>query len=607
MPKRKKIQHTNSKKSLQKLQKISEDQKNQTALEIHHQVPACPIFGDSRKSNTPDSKSNNFSLFKRCSQTMRRIRGRWRHILREQRNQRFPESERLPIQLLLLFWGLIPIAREHVQNITRNWKMQITRSISRPISYLEAHPIQPRAFLSASFCLISLILFFSVYTFGTTVRYNNKIVGSLSSHQDAQAAQNEVERVTAHMLGHSYAIADDLLQYNDGLVRREDLIDQTAFAGELSHELGVVNLAYALYINGEFIGATPYQGALEELIRQLQAIGTDENTISCTFQEDIEIRQEYVPTQNISNLGYLAESLFRTKIQEVSYVVTEGDTWSTIAEKHQMTSEELQVANPDFTAEQINQIKSGDVLIIRKPMPYLTRVLVQQKQYTEPVPYDYHDTDSDRFYQGNYKIISPGECGTDQVTANITYVNGQETKRDILSRVRLKNPVAEERFRGISQEPTGEATGIFQWPVLGRLSSGFGGRDSPGGVGSTNHKGLDIAVPYGTPICAADSGTVTYAGWMRGYGNVVFIDHHNGYETRYAHNSSLTISVGQHVYQGQQIACAGSTGNSTGNHCHFEVRFDGEAHDPVDYLPQLEQAEQPEQVRQADSSDAPII
>ena len=128
--------------------------------------------------------------------------------------------------------------------------------------------------------------------------------------------------------------------------------------------------------------------------------------------------------------------------------------------------------------------------------------------------------------------------------------------------------------------------GGYIWPVDSRyITSTVGGRNSPGGVGSTNHKGIDIAVPRGTPIYAADGGTVTYSGWMSGYGYLVQIDHGNGYVTRYGHNSSLTVSVGQHVYKGQQVARAGSTGNSTGNHCHFEVRYNGVAKNPLNYLP----------------------
>ena len=124
-----------------------------------------------------------------------------------------------------------------------------------------------------------------------------------------------------------------------------------------------------------------------------------------------------------------------------------------------------------------------------------------------------------------------------------------------------------------------------RWPCSGSITSSFDGRSSPGGIGSTNHKGIDIANGYGTPIYAVDGGTVIYSGWMSGYGYFVQIDHGNGYVTCYGHNSSLLVSVGDHVYKGQQIARMGSTGNSTGNHCHFEVRYNGVAKNPLNYLP----------------------
>lgn len=98
------------------------------------------------------------------------------------------------------------------------------------------------------------------------------------------------------------------------------------------------------------------------------------------------------------------------------------------------------------------------------------------------------------------------------------------------------------------------------------------------------HSGIDIGVDYGTPIHAADSGTVIYVGWISGYGNAVIIDHGNGMQTLYGHNQSLNVSEGQSVSKGQVIAFAGSTGNSTGPHCHFEGQVNGSAVDPMGYL-----------------------
>jgi len=98
------------------------------------------------------------------------------------------------------------------------------------------------------------------------------------------------------------------------------------------------------------------------------------------------------------------------------------------------------------------------------------------------------------------------------------------------------------------------------------------------------HEGIDIAVGEGTPVRAAAAGTVIYAGWMSGYGNLVAVDHGNGLSTAYAHNSSLAVSVGQSVAAGEIVSYSGNTGNSTGPHVHFEVRVNGSAVDPLGYL-----------------------
>ncbi len=123
------------------------------------------------------------------------------------------------------------------------------------------------------------------------------------------------------------------------------------------------------------------------------------------------------------------------------------------------------------------------------------------------------------------------------------------------------------------------------WPVKGPISSYYGYRSSPGGIGSTYHEGVDIATDYGTPISATAAGTVTRSGWVGGYGYMVEVKHANGMVTRYGHNSALLVYEGQHVDQGTVIALAGSTGNSTGPHCHYEVRINGDSVDPLYFLP----------------------
>ncbi len=123
----------------------------------------------------------------------------------------------------------------------------------------------------------------------------------------------------------------------------------------------------------------------------------------------------------------------------------------------------------------------------------------------------------------------------------------------------------------------GSSSSGLIWPVNGVVTSGFGWR------WGRMHEGIDIAAPSGTPIRAAAAGTVIYAGWMGGYGNIVIIDHGNGLATAYGHQSAISVGGGS-VSQGTVIGAVGTTGNSTGPHVHFEVRVNGSPVDPMGYL-----------------------
>jgi Peptidase family M23/LysM domain len=125
--------------------------------------------------------------------------------------------------------------------------------------------------------------------------------------------------------------------------------------------------------------------------------------------------------------------------------------------------------------------------------------------------------------------------------------------------------------------PTGaQGSGQFRWPVVGYITQDFW----------SGHTALDIAVPTGSPVYAADAGYVSFSGWTDvGYGWLVRIDHGNGFETWYAHNSQLLVTAGEAVVRGQLIALSGSTGHSTGPHCHFEIRLNGVPVNPRLYLP----------------------
>ena len=187
--------------------------------------------------------------------------------------------------------------------------------------------------------------------------------------------------------------------------------------------------------------------------------------------------------------------------------------------------------------------------------------------------------ENNKEYKNYKKVLIEGKDGSKEVTAKVIKVNGVEQKREVLSEKVIVEPKTEKVEVGTLNTPPKKAIGSFIYPVSGRLSSGYGYR------WGTLHKGIDIAAPSGTPIKASDGGTVTFSGWNDGgYGYMVKINHGNGFETVYAHNSKLAVNVGQKVAQGEVIAYVGNTGNSTGNHVHFEVIKNGATQNPINYL-----------------------
>ena len=172
-----------------------------------------------------------------------------------------------------------------------------------------------------------------------------------------------------------------------------------------------------------------------------------------------------------------------------------------------------------------------------------------------------------------------------RATKRETLAGVQENKREFVSEVDSLQQASRELAAKIqaaqasSTVSTGapSASGLV-WPVSGPVTSPFGWR------WGRMHEGIDIGVPYGTPIGAAAAGVVIYAGWMSGYGNLVVIDHGGGLATAYGHQSSIAVSLGQHVEQRQVIGYVGCTGHCFGPHVHFEVRVNGQPVDPLGYL-----------------------
>ena len=518
---------------------------------------------------------------KKCAKFFHALRRDLRHQRRESRRRYFPESEFALAQLCLFFAGSLPRIGAGITSIFTHRRLKRVTRNSAPAS-TEHKRLHPVAFLCGALAVVGVCAVLSFYTVGTSATYDGSELGTVSGFKTVSAAVADLENLTRETLGDSsYALDEDKIDTVIGVVPRNEVISGEDFTQNLSDELGLVEYGYTLVIDGEPIAATTYAGALEELLDQLTRSYVTADTVECYFAENVEIREGYVDVEMVKNLGYIAEILNETKAGEVTYTVENGDSYYYIADLYDMTLDELMDMNPGYD---VDLLRVGDVLTISNAVPYLTVVNVERQRYVTDVPFEVEYEDDDTMYQGDYKVLSPGQYGKADVTANVTYVNGDLTSRETVASVTITEPVTELQARGTIPRPSWFPTGSFRWPCSGTITSYFGYRKAPTKGASTYHEAIDIANSYGTPIYASDGGTVTYSGWYGGMGYTVIIDHGNGFQTYYGHNSSLQVSVGEHVYKGQQIARMGSTGTSTGNHCDFRIKYYGTFVDPLNYL-----------------------
>lgn len=176
-------------------------------------------------------------------------------------------------------------------------------------------------------------------------------------------------------------------------------------------------------------------------------------------------------------------------------------------------------------------------------------------------------------------LVFSAQRGLSPVDTLKAILNGEKLP-DVKYLIETGGPIARRLTPQGLETTSVSASGMLR-PVPGAVGDGFG---APRDGGARRHEGVDLLSGMGTPVHAAAAGRVVAAEWHSGYGNVVYIDHGNGLQTRYAHLSKFGTRVGVNVSQGDVVGYVGSTGNSSGPHLHFEVRVNGTAVDPLKYI-----------------------
>ena len=419
---------------------------------------------------------------------------------------------------------------------------------------------------------------------GVNVIYNGQVIGVVSTEAQANQA---IRMVQSRMVLND---GDDPFTFEP--TYSIDYVDSTAIMDEYQLADQIIRLSgdaiaegEGLYVDGRFFGATQDLGTIQPVLDQLldsQRTGAEDEEVA--FAQSVEVVTGLYPTANLQSGEDLAAAIAGTTQEDTYYTIQDGDTPSGVADALGISYDQLLALNPG--CDQPQNFISGQQLLVTKAVPVLSVQVTRTISYQQEIPYETETTNSSLYLQGTNKVTREGQNGLADVTARATYINGVEVSRTVISSTTVQEPVNEQVTVGTGTvDVSSGGSGSFIWPMSGYVSSEYGDSDGR----SSNHRGMDIARyggATGAPIYASAGGRVIYATYNSGgYGRLVKIDHGNGVQTWYAHCNTLLVSVGDVVAQGQQIATAGSTGNVTGPHLHFEVVVNGVKVNPRRYLP----------------------
>lgn len=356
----------------------------------------------------------------------------------------------------------------------------------------------------------------------------------------------------------------------------EQVLKRLTYMGDLKVK------ATGIYVNGKKIGAVQdrktAEKALKDVADKYTKQGDNIEVESVRFLEKVDIKTANTDLEDLHSEEEMVDLLCTSGEKETVHKVVAGDTLHSIAKKYDVWEDQLLADNKGIDSK---KLEVGSNIIVKQQAPVLTYEVVEKITYDKVIEHKVEEQKSADIYEGMTETQQAGSDGLSEITARVTLQNGKKVEEEDLVTTVKEEPVTEVVLVGTKERPPTVGSGKYIWPLKDSFTqtSGFGSR------WGRQHKGIDLAVSVGTTVYAADGGTVVEAQYSGSYGNVVMIDHQNGQETRYAHNSKLLVKKGDKVYQGQPIAKSGNTGRSTGPHVHFEIRFNGEPRNPLNYLP----------------------
>jgi len=350
----------------------------------------------------------------------------------------------------------------------------------------------------------------------------------------------------------------------------------------------------SVFVNGKFIGIVKDQFTYETILNNIKdtyvprddkrriTVSTISNTneqplelVNVSIVENIKTVETKTTPENILDEIAMTELLMQETINEKVYIAKDGETALDIAELFNMTLDKLYQLNPDIKNK--DNIAGLEINVIEKKSLLTIQSEERLTQY-ERVPYKVVYENDESMYINESKIITEGEEGKIEVEYALFKENGVLQEVKIVDKRNIVEPQEMVVLKGTKEIPA-KGSGILSWPTNGGIITSFYGQRW-----GSYHNGIDISGVDDFNILAADNGVITYAGWKDGYGKTIIIDHGNGFETLYAHLSTMNVTIGEIIAKGQVIGIMGSTGRTTGTHLHFEVSVDGSSKNPLNYV-----------------------
>ncbi len=448
--------------------------------------------------------------------------------------------------------------------------------------------------------LVVTVNYWSGVTFALEVFYNERSIGYISNESVYMEAEDIVKNrlstggISSEVEATVASSANLRADYKIAVVSVEDLNDAQAISDKMI-ENSVDNLTNAcgVYIDGRFICAVKNEADAKTVFHNIlephEAQANHEGYVVGFAQTIDYVQGLYRDDESVMwDASKLAQKLAEPAEEAEIHTAQQGDTLFDIAQEYEIDSEELIALNPDYDFENISE---GDEITVKAASGFINIKKTVTTSEIREIEYDTVKKKDSTKYSSYKRVEQKGADGSERVTKTKIYIDGKliDTNYDYET---LVEPVDEIIIIGTKTYYDGVYVGSpsdsgFLWPAPSchYVSSPYGWRSSGW------HNGIDLVKAgggaNGTPVIASRSGTVEVVQRSNsGYGNMVLINHGDGYKTRYAHmiSGSITVRVGDYVEAGRTIGRVGSTGNSTGPHLHFEVIYRGETQNPKNYI-----------------------